>query len=150
MDDLIIDYKTPKKDRIISVSLSFLLAGQGLFTSVLLGTESNFNVIFYLGLFCFLLGVLLALSYIFERSVPLLTINDKQIIAKLSTQKKQVIDWADVSNVNIGPSYILFLLDGEQKQEKLNLNTLMYKDVLEVKSKVRELCEFKNIPCHNA
>lgn len=148
MEEFIIDYKVSKKEKTKNICLSFLLAGQGLFSSVLLGTGGNFNLIFYLGVFCSLFGILLALSYIFERSAPLLIINNRQILAKLSSKKKQTVDWASVSKVNIGSSYILFLLNGDQKQEKLELNTFMYKDVFEVKSKVIELCEAKNIPFH--
>lgn len=148
MEEFIIDYKVSKKEKTKNICLSFLLAGQGLLSSVLLGTEGNFNLIFYLGVFCFLFGNLLALSYIFERSDPLLIINNRQILAKLSSKKKQTVDWASVSKVNIGSSYILFLLNGDQRQEKLELNTFMYKDVFEVKSKVIELCEAKNIPFH--
>lgn len=149
MEELIIDYQTPQKERAKNIVICIPLLVLGLYESVREGLANNFNIIFYLGLFCFLLGVIVILLNIVRKSVPILSIDSKQIVAKFSAKNKFTIDWADVSRINIGPGYITFLLNGGQKQQKLELGALMYKDVLTVKSKVMELCEFKNIPYHN-
>ena len=149
MDELIIDYKLSKKGKIRESIISFLLGLSGLYVSIEEGLLGNFNVMFYLGLFCFLLGFIVVLLNTFKLPTPILNMNSKQIVVKLSPKNKFTLDWANISKVNIGPGYITFLLNGEQKQQKMELGTLMYEDVIKVKSKVIELCEFKNIPYHN-
>lgn len=78
-----------------------------------------------------------------------MNISNEKIEANLSGQKKILIDWATVSNINIGQSYIVFFTNGGQKQRKLELAELKYNDLLAVKSKVIELCEHKNISYRN-
>lgn len=59
------------------------------------------------------------------------------------------IEWTDVSRVMIGAGYITFILNAGKRQQKVELSSLKYGDVFKVKSKIIELCEFKNIPYQN-
>lgn len=142
MEDLIIDYgRTPKGMRGISIFFAVCMLAGGI---VLCVAEGSYNYRFYLGLFYAIIGVITILKNTVWQSSPILRITNSII-----ETKKIKIDWATVSKINIGLAYIVFLTNGEQKQQKLDLSELLYKDIKDVKSKIIELCEHKNIPYHN-
>lgn len=142
MEDLIINYGQPSKGiRWFSIVLaSFVMVG-GVAICV---AENAYNYRFYLGLFYVVVGVVTILRNTVWQPSPVLTVTNNLI-----ETKKIKIDWTSVSKVNIGLGYIVFLLNGEQKQQKLDLSEFLYKDIKEVKVRVIELCEQKNIPYHN-
>ena len=142
MNDLIINYGQPSKGiRWFSIILaSFIMVG-GIAICV---TENAYNYRFYLGLFYGVIGVITILRNTLWQPTPILRITNNTI-----ETKKIKIDWTTVSKINIGLAYIVFLTNGEQKQQKLDLSELLYKDIKDVKSKVIELCEHKNISYHN-
>lgn len=104
--------------------------------------------------FCFfvsLIGLLLAGTLLLQnllQSKALLKIDNNEIKANIASQGAISIEWAYVSEANIGVSYVTFLLNGK-KQQKLDLSSLSYNDMRNAKNKIIELCEFKNIPYKN-
>lgn len=149
MEELIVNYEISKKGRITNVIIFSYFAAYGLYNCVKEGLVDNFNILFYLGLLCFVAGVILILKNTLWLPPPILIMNTNKIESHSPGKKSFTIDWVNVSRVNIGPGYISFLLNGEKKQQKLELLSLKYEDLLAVKAKVMELCEFKNIPYHN-
>jgi hypothetical protein len=142
MEDLIINYgKTSKGMRGISIFFAVCMLAGGIALCV---TESFYSFVFYMHLLYAICGAVMILKNTVWQPAPTLQITNSAI-----KSPKISVDWTSVSKVNIGLGYIVFLLNGEQKQQKLNLSDLLYKDVKEVKSKVIELCEQKNIPYHN-
>lgn len=149
MEQLSINYETTKSSRIANIVIFSFFAAYGLYNCVKEGLADNFNVLFYLALLCFLGGVILILKNTLWLPSPILIMSNSQIVSNTPGKKSFTIDWVNVSKVNIGPGYITFQLNGGQKQQKLDLLPLKYEDLLAVKAKVMELCEFKNIPYHN-
>ena len=111
---------------------------------VLCVMDELYSFVFYMHLVYAICGAILILKNTIWQPSPTLQITNSAI-----ETKKVKIDWTAVSKVNIGLAYIVFLTNGEQKQQKLDLSDFLYKDIKDIKSKVIELCEQKNIPDHN-
>jgi hypothetical protein len=142
MEDLIINYeKMPKGLRITLLFFAVCVFAGGIAVCVM---ESSYSYMFFMGLYYAVFSAFFILKNTVWQPAFVLRITNSIIEAK-----KIKIEWTAVSKVNIGLGYITFLLNGEQKQQKLSLSDLLYKDVKEVKSKIIELCEQKNIPYHN-
>ncbi len=142
MNDLIINYnRIPKALKIVYLIFSVCMIAGGIVFCV---TENAYNFRFFLGLFYAICGAIILLRNTVWQPTPILQITNSTI-----ETKKIKIDWTTVSKINIGLAYILFLTNGEQKQQKLDLSELLYKDIKDVKIKIIELCEHKNIPYHN-
>jgi hypothetical protein len=150
MDELIINYsKVSEVKRIANIVTGIYLAGFTLYFGITEGIASRYGVLFFCALAGFALAAILILGNTLWVSDATLSVNGNGINPNLPGQTKSSIEWASVSSVNIGVSYIVFLLNGGQKQRKLDLAGLKYDDVKAVKSKVVEACEYKNIPYHN-
>ena len=142
MNDLIINYNQPSKaTKWLYIILASLVTGVSIVLCVM---EPAYDLKFFLYLFYALTGAIVLLRNTVWQPAPILQITNNTVEAK-----KIKIDWTTVSKVNIGLAYIVFFTNGEQKQQKLDLSELLYKDIKEVKSKLIELCEYKNIPYHN-
>lgn len=145
MNALIIENKTPKAKRILRASIGIYLT---LFCGYFLFTEATINgygVFFFTTTIGVLLGLILLLgNTLWTSNKKLLTIDNSKITSNILGSKFNE-DWVSVSKTTIGISYIIFFVDGGRKQRKLDLSHLLYSDVGIVKSKVIELCEYKNI-----
>jgi len=150
MDELIINYSgVSKNKKITNIIIGTYLAGFTLYFSIIEGIASRYGILFFCAIIGFVLATLLILSNTLWISGASLSIDNNIINPNLPGQTKSPIDWTNVSSVNIGVSYIVFSLNGGQKQRKLDLAGLKYDDVKTVKSKIVEACEYKNIPYHN-
>lgn len=109
----------------------------------------RYEMKFYLYLFNVVLGCVAISLNLFYGKNQMLKISNSEIYMNLENQKF-VIDWTSVSEVNIGLGYIVFILNGGQKQQKLDLSYFQYLEIKDVKAKVFEICEQKNIPYKNA
>lgn len=149
MEELNLNYGLSKGQRATNVIVYSLFAAYTLYLCVKEGITSHFGVWFFISLALFLLAVVFILKNTVWLPPAVLSIDKEKISSNFSGHKSLKIDWVNVSKVNIGPGYIIFLLNGGQKQGKIDLLPLRYEDLLTVKSKVIELCEYKNIPYQN-
>ncbi|MBB4037822.1 hypothetical protein GGR21_003743 [Dysgonomonas hofstadii] len=150
MEELRISYATTKNQRMTNVVIFSYFTLFGLYFVITQALISNYKSLIFIGsAILSLLAIILLLKNTLWLPAPLVNISNEKIEANLSGQKKILIDWATVSNINIGQSYIVFFTNGGQKQRKLELAELKYNDLLAVKSKVIELCEHKNISYRN-
>lgn len=149
MNELSINYKEiPQTKKIFNIISSVYLMGFSLYFSITEAVGSRYGILFFCALIAFAFALIHLLNNILQKA-PLLKMDSNTVIANLPNQSKTTIDWTNISRVNIGVSYIVFLINGEQKQRKLDLSALVYDDVKNVKSKVVEICEYKNIPYQN-
>ncbi|GAB6120661.1 hypothetical protein [Dysgonomonas termitidis] len=150
MNELNINYEeissTKKTANIITGAY---LAVFTLYFTVTEGIASRFGLLFFCATAGFILAAILILSNTVWLKGAVLRIDTGSITSALPKQSKATIDWTSVSRVNIGMSYIVFLINGEKKQRRLDLVTLRYEDVLATKAKIVEICEYKNIPYQN-
>lgn len=150
MEKLKINYaSTSETRRIVNIIAGGFLAIFTLYFCISQAIASTYGILFFCALIGFILSAITVLSSTVWQPKDLLKIDSISIEANLPKQSKASIDWTSVSRVNIGVSYLVFLTNGEKKQNKLDLSGIVYEDVLKVKSKVIELCEYKNIPYQN-
>jgi hypothetical protein len=150
MDELIINYNgISRNKKTANIVTGTYLAGFTLYFGIAEGIASRYGILFFCALTGFVLAAILILSNTLWISGAALSVDNNTIKPNLQGQTKSPIDWTSVSSVNIGVSYIVFSLNGGQKQRKLDLAGLRYDDVKTVKSKILEACEYKNIPYHN-
>lgn len=150
MEQLEIKYENSKLVVTISVLGAFLLAityGYLCVNAYLKESSAGFS--FYIYLIICVLGLVGVVVNYLNASRILFYMDSQTIKAAEDLTGCHEIQWVNVSRVSFGPTYILFHLNGGQKQEQVSLSTLKYKDVMSVKAKVLELCDFKNIPYSN-
>lgn len=152
MNELIVDYGNKQKSKFnyllsLIIGIAFFL-----FASFILIREKSSasdSILVPISIVCIVLALLLiAVIEISNRKKNQLTINNTEINMQMVNQKF-IIEWSRVSQVNVGISYLVFSLDGGQKQQKLDLSNFLYIDLKNVKNKVLEVCEQKNIPYKN-
>ncbi|MDR0824405.1 MAG: hypothetical protein LBN74_04880 [Prevotella sp.] len=150
MEELIINYNgISENKRIANIVTGVYLAGFTLYFSIIEGVAGRYGVLFYCALIGFVLAVMLILGNTLWLSGATLSIDSNAIKPNMPKQNKSAIAWTSVSGVNIGVSYVALSIDGGQKHRKLDLSSLRYDDVKTVKSKILEVCEYKNIPYQN-
>lgn len=150
MNELIIDYNTlSSTKKTINIITGIYLTGFALYFCITEGIAGRYGILFFSALIAFILAAILLLSNTLWVSGAILSIDNNTVKPNISGQSKSAIDWTNVSSLNIGISYITFSLNGRQKQRKIDLVTLKYDDVKTVKSKLVEICEYKNIPYQN-
>lgn len=149
MEELVVTYGQPKGNKVVFIAIGtfimvcgFMVVGNQIF-------NKQYTLSLVSGIFNIILGLSVLIRYTIWKQHPAVKINNEIIQFDFSGNKKTSINWVDVSKVNIGVSYINFLLNGEQKEQKLNLSGLIYNDLKSVKSKIIELCEHKNISYNN-
>ena len=152
MNELIVDYGNKQKSKFnyllsLIIGIAFFL-----FASFILIREKSSasdSILVPISIVCIVLALLLiAVIEISNRKKNQLRINNTEINMQMVNQKF-IIEWSRVSQVNVGISYLVFSLDGGQKQQKLDLSNFLYIDLKNVKNKVLEVCEQKNIPYKN-
>lgn len=150
MNELDINYSgISQTKKITNIITSTFLAGFTLYFCITEGVASRFGVLFFCAMAGFVLSAILLLSNTLWLPGSMLRIDSNTIAADLPKLGKVIFDWTSVSRVNIGVSYVVFLVNGEKKQRKLDLSALVYDDVKTAKAKIVEICEYKNIPYQN-
>lgn len=150
MEELKINYAgSSETRRITNIITGGFLATFTLYFCVSNAIANTYGILFFCALIGFILSAISVLNNTVWQPKDLLKISSVSVESNLPKQNKTAIDWTSVSRVNIGISYLVFLTNGEKKQSKLDLSGLVYEDVLKVKGKVIELCEYKNIPYQN-
>lgn len=147
MNELIISYTDSKTKKIIKIIVGIYFTAFTLYFVVIQLLAKQYNTLFVFALIGFVLGIAIVLANTVMGSKPLVKIDNSAIVSNLPSQSGEIA-WADVTEMNIGMSYLLFIMNG-QKQRKIDFSDLKYKDLKEVKSKAAEICEFKNIPYKN-
>lgn len=149
MDNLLISYGISKTKKITNIIIGGYLACFTLYFCIMEAIASRFDILFFCALIGLVLAIILILSNSLWLSEPFVKIDGNTIESNPPTKNRITIDWARISKVNIGMSYITFAVNGGQKQLKMELSYLTYNDMVSVKSKIIEFCEYKNIPYQN-
>ncbi|NDV70079.1 hypothetical protein [Dysgonomonas sp. 25] len=148
MNELIIGHSKPKAARIFGIIAGGYFTAIGLYFTIKNLLAGVMDLWFILAAIATLFGIIILLQNVLAHTKSLLKIDNNVVEADIPPQKAIAIEWVNVSEVTFGVSYVVFLLNG-QKQQKLDLGKLVYDDMRQAKSKITELCEFKNIPYKN-
>ncbi|NDV77898.1 hypothetical protein [Dysgonomonas sp. 511] len=149
MENLQLNYGASNSQRATMAVLASYFALFGCYVAVLQLIAKSYNILFFGALILFVLALFLVLKNTAWKPAPVLEIDTNKIESNLPGKKKISVEWVNVSKVNIGTSYFVFLTNGEQKQRDMDLSDLRFSDLKTAKSKIIELCEHKNIPYHN-
>lgn len=149
MDELLINYGMPKSKKMLNAVIGAYLVVFCLYFCITEGVASRFGVLFVCAAIGFVLALILVLGNTLWSAPPALKVNNETVESNPTGQKGITVNWANVSQVTLGMNYIVFHVNGGQKQQKVDLSYIVYKDVKDIKSKVIELCEYKNIPYKN-
>lgn len=149
MEELKINYTYPKSQKILFILIGMYTSLYGLYNCVLQALKNNLALDFYLALAAIVLGVVLLLSVTLWVAKPILRMDANSIYVNMPKLKTVYSsEWDAIKEVGIGVSYLKFTeIDG--KDYLVDLSGLKYADLKEVKSRIIELCESKNIPYKN-
>ncbi|MFV0467321.1 MAG: hypothetical protein ACK5MK_00145 [Dysgonomonas sp.] len=131
---------------IVLTSVVYLILGLYLtITSVISGT---YGFLFYASFISTILAMMLFLYFTFWKHKPLIEIDPEAIKSNLSGQNDiPSIPWIDIKEMGIGLGYLQ--ITTEKKIYNIDLSSIKYSDLRNIKSSVIELCESKTIPYHN-
>jgi len=148
MNELSIDYSLKGFLKYLAITVSGYSTIFGIYLCITQVLIPNYNYLFYCSLVLTVLSVVLLLSVTLWSDKPLLVINFEYITANIPGQSKTEIEWAKVTELGLGVSYLSFKTI-DSKQHEIDLSTLRYNDLKNIKSKLIELCETKSIPFRN-
>jgi hypothetical protein len=149
MEELNLNYGISKGQKLYNTIMSAAFIAYSFFIVTKEYLANSYGILFIGGIIVLIFAIVLLLKNTLWLPSSILIINNESIITNMPGKRAQKIEWVSVSSVNIGPGYVVFLVNGGQKQRKVSFSDLRYEDVKTVKGKVIELCEHKNIPYHN-
>ena len=148
MNEVQIDY-SPKG---FLKTFSLLFAGYsvlfGLYLSIKQALISNYSIIFYCSLILIVLAIVVILYFTLWKPKPIITITNESFNSNISGQKEVLIAWNEIIEVKIGISSLIFVLK-DKKPINIDLNTLQYNDLKQIKTRIIELCELNRISFKN-
>ncbi len=148
MNDLIIKYSIPQRIKMTTLFAAGFLVALSLGLALVEALNNHFAFYFFVGLAGVLIGALAILSVTAGLSDLRIEINSTQLIIKLPKQKIDgFIAWENVSQIGIGLSIITIM--GNDKNYKIDFGNVKYNDLRDIKTKLIEVCEAKNIPFSN-
>ncbi|MBP1616256.1 MAG: hypothetical protein H6Q14_83 [Bacteroidetes bacterium] len=150
MNDLIIKNKFPKLQQLASFACAGCLAVWSVYISFAEVFASRYSVLFYLAVGGLVLAVFTILSVTIWLPRPIFTISAEGLIPNLPNQSSlKPISWDEILDVNIGLNFFKITLKSS-KNVNIDLSSIRYSDLKDIKSKVVEFCEAKDIPYKNA
>lgn len=147
MNELEINYNGSKGRKIFLIIAGCYFVLYGIYACVM--QIDNIGLGFYLSLAVAVLGAVLILSVTVWASKPLFKIDSESVYVSMpGTNSIYTVEWINVKSVGIGLNYLKFA-ETDGKDYSVQIGGLKYDDLKEVKSRVIELCEAKNIPYQN-
>lgn len=149
MDEIIIDYKKNKGQKILSIIVGAYIILFGGYHASTLAVDNTFDFNFYLAIAAIVLGIVLILKVTLFASKPVFRMNSEMIYSNVAS--KPVVfktNWENIKNVAIGLSYLRITEIGG-KEYNVDLGELKYADMKDIKSRIIEYCEAKLIAYQN-
>lgn len=149
MNEIVINYKENKGQKILSFIVGIYLIVVGGYFAVSFLIEKVYDVHFILGLIAVIFGLALILKVTLFAPKPVFMMNSETIYSNVAT-KPQIFktDWTNIKNVAIGLSY-LRITETTGKEYNVDLSQLKYSDLKDIKSRIIEYCEAKVISYQN-
>lgn len=107
----------------------------------------NYGLVFYCSLILILLAVILLLILTLGQPKPLVYITSEVLSANVSGHPLS-LNWTDIKDINAGISSLKVETQAGKIYE-IELKSLVYEDLKNLKSRLLELCENKGIPFRN-
>lgn len=148
MTELVIRYAISTRLKLQAIIASVYLMVVSIVISVLQLMDSQYNILFFVGVIGFLIALSLLLSSTISQPKPLVRINNDEFEINFPKQRlNTTLYWNEVSHIGIGLSFITLLI--EEEEVKIDLEILRYHDLKVLKAKLIEVAEAKTIPYNN-
>lgn len=150
METLVIQYQAPKAKRYAAVIIGIFFLAVSLAAALHQVVYLNkIDLVFYLSIAGILFSGLLVVLFSIGQPKPLLTIDSEGIAVNFPEQHiAGKIEWLDIAKISIGISHLKMQTISDKVYE-INLESLKYNDLRNIKTKIIEVCESKNIPYEN-
>ena len=148
MTELIIRYAISKRLKLQALIVSVYLMVVSLVMVVLQLMNSQYNALFFVGVFGFIIALSLLLSSTISQPKPLVRMDNDEFELNFPMQRlSTTLHWKEVSHIGIGLSYITLLV--AEQELHVDLEILRYHDLKIMKAKLIEVAESKTIPYNN-
>lgn len=150
MTELVIKYAISNKIKLQALIVSIYLMIISLVIAVgeMSKTVPEYGAYFFVGIVGIIIALSLILSVTISQPKPLVVLNNEVLSVNFPRQKlRTIIGWEQVSHIGIGLSYVTMIID--EQQMTIDLDILKYHDLKELKSKLIEIAESKDIPYNN-
>ncbi|NLZ94865.1 MAG: hypothetical protein GX921_03440 [Bacteroidales bacterium] len=148
MTELVIRYAISNRIKLQAIIASVYLMIISIVIAVLQLMNSEYNILFFVGIVGVLIAVSLLLSSTISQPKPLVRMDNDEFELNFPMQRlATTLFWSEVSHIGIGLSYITLLVAEEEL--KVDLEILRYHDLKVLKAKLIEVAEAKTIPYNN-
>jgi hypothetical protein len=150
MEDLIIKNLLPRFQKFAALVCASFLVLWSIYVCFNEVFASRYQVLFFFALGALTVGVFTLLAFTVWLPKPSLSVLPDGIYPNLPNQSSlKPLSWTEVAEVSIGLNFLQITLKGS-KNYNMDLSSLKYCDLKDVKSKVMEMCEANNISYKNA
>ena len=148
MTELVIRYAISNRLKLQAIIASVYLMIISIVIAVLQLMNSQYNILFFVGVVGVIIGLSLLLSSTISQPKPLVRMDNDECEFNFPMQRlSTTLFWSEVSHIGIGLSYITLIV--AEQQLKVDLEILRYHDLKVLKAKLIEVAEAKTIPYNN-
>ena len=148
MTELVIRYAISNRLKLQAIIASVYLMIISIVIAVLQLMNSQYNILFFVGVVGVIIGLSLLLSSTISQPKPLVRMDNNEFELNFPMQRlSTTLFWSEVSHIGIGLSYITLVV--AEQQLKVDLEILRYHDLKVLKAKLIEVAEAKTIPYNN-
>lgn len=148
MTELVIRYAISTRLKLQALAASIYLMVISVVLIVLQLMNSEYNVLFFVGVVGFLVALSLLLSSTISQPKPLVKMDNDEFELNFPMQRlNTTLYWNEVSHIGIGLSYVTLVV--AEQELTVDLEILRYHDLKVLKARLIEVAESKTIPYNN-
>lgn len=148
MTELVIRYAISTRLKLQALAASIYLMVISVVLIILQLMNSEYNVLFFVGVVGFLVALSLLLSSTISQPKPLVKMDNDEFELNFPMQRlNTTLYWNEVSHIGIGLSYVTLVV--AEQELTVDLEILRYHDLKVLKARLIEVAESKTIPYNN-
>lgn len=148
MTELVIRYAISTRLKWQALAASIYLMAISVVLIVLQLMNSEYNVLFFVGVVGFFVALSLLLSSTISQPKPLVRMDNDEFELNFPMQRlSTTLYWNEVSHIGIGLSYVTLVV--AEQELTVDLEILRYHDLKVLKARLIEVAESKSIPYNN-
>ncbi len=148
MTELVIRYAISTRLKLQALAASIYLMAISVVLIVLQLMNSEYNVLFFVGVVGFFVALSLLLSSTISQPKPLVRMDNDEFELNFPMQRlSTTLYWNEVSHIGIGLNYVTLVV--AEQELTVDLEILRYHDLKVLKARLIEVAESKTIPYNN-
>lgn len=148
MTELVIRYAISTRLKLQALAASIYLMAISVVLIVLQLMNSEYNVLFFVGVVGFFVALSLLLSSTISQPKPLVRMDNDEFELNFPMQRlSTTLYWNEVSHIGIGLSYVTLVV--AEQELTVDLEILRCHDLKVLKARLIEVAESKTIPYNN-